>query len=236
MKKFTTTVITALVSGAMLSGLSACNGNDQGGGNVGNDWVNDKSASPTPTPSTDPSATPSASPTPSPSSSPDASGLYTGPAELEPYVSSFVADGAIQGVDVTPDMGNPKLTIQIASLSSYGSSVIGLCETGTGLRRVTFSPTFWNSASETQRMLLAHHELGHCVLYRAHDSSLLSDGNYASIMYPIIMASSVYNNNSAYYQQELFSTAAGQAAAGRAAAASAGVPNIDICTADEIMK
>ena len=232
MKKFSTAVITALVSGAMLSGLSACNGNDQGGGNVADDWVN-KDASPTP--SSSPSTTPSASPTPSPSTSPDASGLYSGPAELEPYVSKFVADGTAQGVDVTPDMDNPKLTIQVSDLSSYGSSVIGLCESGSNMRRVTFSPSFWNSASETQRLLLAHHELGHCVLYRPHDTALLSDGNYASIMYPIIMASSVYLNNEAYYQQELYSTAAGQAAAGRAAATS-GEIKTDICTSDEVMK
>jgi len=93
-------------------------------------------------------------------------------------------------------------------LSAYGSSVIGLCETGGGKRRVTFSTSFWNSVSETQRELLAHHELGHCVLYRGHRTTLLSNGAYASLMYPIIMGSSTYLNNYNYYQQELFSQAA----------------------------
>ena len=116
----------------------------------------------------------------------------------------------LQGVDVTADVSNPKLTIRIASLDSRGSSTIGLCETGGGLRRVTFDPDFWNSVSETQRELLAHHELGHCVLYRGHRSELLSTGKYASIMYPIIMSSSTYMANYDYYQNELCTQAVQQ--------------------------
>jgi hypothetical protein len=123
------------------------------------------------------------------------------------YVDKFVADALIQDVDVLPDMKNPKLTIQIKSLDAYGSSVIGLCETGGGLRRVTFDPDFWNNVDETQRELVAHHEFGHCILYRAHNSSTLSSGKYASFMYPIIMSNATYTNNYDYYQEELFSTA-----------------------------
>lgn len=150
-------------------------------------------------------------PVPQPTSGTDASGLYTGPAELAKYVSKFVDDAKLQGKDVTPEMSNPKLEIRIGSLTSYGSSVIGLCETSSGLRRVTFSTTFWNSVSETQRELLAHHELGHCVLYRGHRTAVLSSGNYASLMYPIIMKSQTYLDNYAYYQDELFNFAAAEA-------------------------
>ncbi|MBU6375500.1 MAG: hypothetical protein KGQ59_05850 [Bdellovibrionales bacterium] len=145
------------------------------------------------------------SPTDEPKTAPtDATALYTGPAELAKYVGKFVDDAKAQGVDVTPEMSNPKLEIRIASLSSYGSSVIGLCETSGSLRRVTFSPTFWDSVDETQRELLAHHELGHCVLYRPHRTEILSDGSYASLMYPFIMRSSTYTANYDYYQNELF--------------------------------
>ena len=142
----------------------------------------------------------------------DVTGLYTGPAELEKYVAKFVDDGKKQGIDVTTNMSNPQLQIQLASLSSYGSSVIGLCETSGSLRRVTFDPTFWNSVDETQRELLAHHELGHCVLYRSHRTDLLSSGSYASLMYPIIMRSSTYTSNYDYYQNELFHYSAAEVA------------------------
>jgi hypothetical protein len=182
-------VILAAVS---LMGLSACNGDDALNAN-NNDWVNGTS-------NTSPAPTGSDSPT-------NATGLYVGPADVEKYVSKFVDDAKAQGVDVTPDMDNPKLIIQFGDLSAYGSSVIGLCESGSNQRTVTFNPSFWNSVDDTQRELLAHHELGHCVLYRPHRSDLLQSGAYASIMYPIIMSNSTYTGNYAYYQQELFGNA-----------------------------
>jgi hypothetical protein len=124
---------------------------------------------------------------------------------MESYVLKFIDDAKIQGVDVVPELTSPQLEIQIAKLDAYGSSVIGLCETGPNLRRVTFDPDFWNGVSETQREILAHHELGHCMLYRPHRTDLLSAGVPASIMYPSIFASTTYLNNLSYYQQELFS-------------------------------
>jgi hypothetical protein len=202
-------LITVLFLTSALLGVSACNGESQSAKFIEPDWIDDpgnadgSSTAPSPTPTVTANPTPSATPDPSPSGT----ATYTGPAEMAKYVDKFVADALIQGVDVLPKMKNPGLTIQIASLDSYGSSVIGLCETGTNTRRVTFDPDFWNTVSETQRELVAHHELGHCILYRAHDSSLLSSGKYASIMYPIIMSSATYTSNYDYYQEELFSTA-----------------------------
>ncbi|MEN9723098.1 MAG: hypothetical protein RJB38_1084 [Pseudomonadota bacterium] len=138
----------------------------------------------------------------------DATQYYSGPAELAGYVSKFISDAAIQGVNVTSDMSGPQLSLRIASLDSYGSSVIGLCERSSNLRRVTLDPDFWNVVDETQRELLVHHELGHCVLSRGHRTEVLSSGLYASLMYPIIMRSSSYTSNYDYYQQELFQYAA----------------------------
>ncbi len=162
----------------------------------------------TPTSKPTPFPTPTTTPSPIPTPTSDPTDFYTGPEGVAPYVGKFISDGALQGVDVIPDMSGPKLTIRIASLNSYGSSVIGLCETGGGLRRVTYDPDFWNSVSDTQRELLSHHELGHCVLYRGHDTTLRSGGSYDSIMYPIIMGSSTYLNGYDHYQQELFSLSA----------------------------
>lgn len=177
--------------------LSGCNGTDNAQV-IEPDWINNPSQSTSSNPVPTPTVTPTAAPTSS------AADLYSGSVELASYVEKFVDDAKIQGVNVLPDMSNPKLEIQVASLSSYGSGVIGLCETGGGSRRVTFDPGFWNPGSETQRELLVHHELGHCVLYRAHKTDLLPSGAYASIMYPVIMSSSTYLNNYDYYQQELF--------------------------------
>lgn len=184
-----------ILSTIFVLGISACNENNEAlTQNVGDDWISEP---PIATPQPDPAATPA--PT-----APPTNQVYIGPAEVEKYVTKFIRDASLQGVEVTAEMDNPKLEIRIASLDSYGSSTIGLCETGSNRRRVTFDPDFWNSVSETQRELLAHHELGHCVLYRGHRSETLSTGKYASIMYPIIMSASTYTSNYAYYQEELF--------------------------------
>ena len=178
--------LLALPTALTLLGLSACNGNNSAAQTAGGDWIqNPVSTAPGPTPV-------------------NTSNLYTGPAEVAPFVQHFVDDAKAQGRDVTPDMQNPTLEIQLASLSSYGSSVIGLCESGGNMRRVTFEPTFWNSVDDTQKELLVHHELGHCVLYRAHRTDLLPSGADASIMYPVIMTDSTYTTNANYYLTELF--------------------------------
>jgi hypothetical protein len=175
------------------------------------------------------------------------SGLYTGPAEMEPYVQSFIDDGAAQGVDVLPSFTHrPPLTIQVSSLSSYGSSVIGLCETSGSMRRVTFSPTFWSSVDETQRMLVVHHELGHCILYREHRTDLLPSGADASIMYPVIFSDATFNGNSAYYLNELY-TYDVSLAANSSAVSARGIPvvpspddenssRVHICNLEEALR
>ncbi len=166
--------------------------------------VPENPATPTPAPSASPTPSPSATPTPTDPGLADASSLYVGSSEFEPYVRKFVNDAKSVGVDVASRMDIPTLDIRLASLDSYGSSTIGLCETSGNMRRVTFDPDFWNSVSETQRVLVSHHELGHCVLYRGHRTTTLSTGAYASIMYPTIMSSSTFTKNQAYYLEELF--------------------------------
>ena len=160
---------------------------------------------PTSLPSPVPSPTSTVTPVPLPSPGVPTSQLYSGDAALAKYVQKFVDDAAKQGVALTAGMKANPVKIKIGSLDYLGAWVIGLCETGYGSRTVTFDPDFWNSVSETQRELLAHHELGHCILYRPHLTTLLSNGAEKSIMYPYIMSSSTYLNNYDYYQQELFS-------------------------------
>lgn len=171
------------------------------------------SESPSPAPTVDPvpSPAPSVEPSPEPSPSPSPKPVvdYDGPESVRPYVEDFVADAIIQGMDVSSELVNPKLQIQIAKLDNLGATVIGLCETG-GIRRVTLDPDFWDNVSETQRKLLVHHELGHCVLLRPHTSAtgVIPDGSghthELSIMYPIIFGDLQYTTHEAHYQKELF--------------------------------
>jgi hypothetical protein len=97
------------------------------------------------------------------------------------------------------------IEINFGDLSAYGSSVIGLCQTSSNRNDiVTINQSWWNRVSETQRNLLVHHELGHCELYRPHRTTLGSDGNPISIMYPVILSSSVYQAKAGDYLSELY--------------------------------
>ncbi len=158
--------------------------------------------SPTPNPTTPcPTAEPSPSPAPTPKPSP--STFYKGDAMFKPFVEAFVADGIIQGTGPL-NTRNPDLEVSLGDLSQYGQGVIGLCEVSESLRRVTFNSTFWKNVDDGQRQLLAHHEFGHCVLYRPHRTDSFDDGTPESIMYPVIMSNAVYNNAHEHYQNELF--------------------------------
>lgn len=216
------TFYSLMLAGIAAGGLSACDHSSVGESrNLG---ITEPTPTPTATTTPSPTPTPTATATPTPSPSPTGGQLYSGPAELAKYINKFVDDGKAQGVDVVPHMSNPKLVVQIASLKTVGSSTIGLCESGGGLRRVTFDTTFWNSTSETQREILVHHELGHCVLGRPHTSAKLSNGYAASIMTPIILGSSPYLNNLAYYQQELYANRVWTKVL-----AASDEPHVDIC-------
>lgn len=172
---------------------------------------------PEPSPEPTPEPSPEPSPIPSPEPSPDPVVSYDGPESVRPYVVQFVKDAMAQGVDVSGEMVNPKLQIQIAKLDNLGATVIGLCETG-GIRRVTLDPDFWDAVSENQKMLLMHHELGHCVLLRPHNSATgaIPDGSghthELSIMYPIIFGDLQYSTHAEYYQKELFQVLASEPA------------------------
>jgi hypothetical protein len=155
--------------------------------------------SPTPTSTVTPKPTATPTPAPTPTTQP-----YVGDAALSKYVNAFIQNASAQGVNVLPYMKNPTLQVRVASLSTVSSSTIGLCEFSGSLRRVTLDSAFWNSSSETYREILMHHELGHCVLERYHTSTRLSSGQYASIMTPYILNSSVYAANKPYYVQELY--------------------------------
>lgn len=170
-----------------------------------------------PVPSPSPTVTPTPVPTPSPSPTPkpyDVDALFDAVdadrAKVRAFVAKFVDDAAEGGDDVLPLFNrSPKLKIRIASLDSWGDTTIGLCEWSNSVRRVTFDPDFFDRVSDTQKLLLSHHELGHCILDRGHRTSVIpfSDGHnhQASIMYPSIFGSNQYLTHREYYLDELFS-------------------------------
>lgn len=70
---------------------------------------------------------------------------------------------------------------------------------------ITIDVDFWVNASDIERETLVLHELGHCILRRAHWETV-TNGVPDSIMFPSLMAWH-YQQDMPKYQKELFSVA-----------------------------
>ena len=86
--------------------------------------------------------------------------------------------------------------------------VAGHCKYGSHIdNEVTIDNGFWSRSSNTIREFVVFHELGHCVLMRDHDETVLSNGDCESLMRSGVQnCQDNYNSNTReYYLDELFS-------------------------------
>jgi hypothetical protein len=116
------------------------------------------------------------------------------------YVAEFQAKGADNGASV-------EITDLIMKFGPMTNPLErGYCEMG-GNRTPTIviDQNYWNISDEGARKSLLLHELGHCVLSRAHVSKLTNLGVPESVMNPYTIPGNVFNFNEAHYWQELFS-------------------------------
>ncbi len=82
----------------------------------------------------------------------------------------------------------------------------GYCEMGGNKTpTIVIDQSYWDQANEGARKSLLLHELGHCVLDRAHVSTLTNTGVPNSVMNPYTIPSNVFDFNEDHYWQELFS-------------------------------
>lgn len=68
---------------------------------------------------------------------------------------------------------------------------------------VGISKTYWEKCDPTERRILIFHELGHCLLGRAHEPVDVADP-MSSIMEPELIEEDEYLANKQYYDSELF--------------------------------
>ena len=108
--------------------------------------------------------------------------VYNVPAEFESYVQSFIAEAASRGHTITIN----NLIIQYdASLSLQycaKSNVISAENNIQKIISVNANIKCWQNDKQLETLIF--HELGHCILGRDHDISLLPNGDPKSIMYP----------------------------------------------------
>lgn len=109
--------------------------------------------------------------------------VYEVPKEVQPYVSSFLAEAGKRGHRLVID--DLIVTYKFNLLSS-STQAAGLCRRRFGHTPMIFIDTTspnWK-ASNYSREQLVFHELCHCILERGHNNDTLLNGNRASIMKP----------------------------------------------------
>lgn len=124
---------------------------------------------------------------------------------LAPYYQSFLEAAVTQGFDYS----QYPISIQFGSVEAEvaDSDAVGLCQYATSPRAITIDPTFWQAAPEGNRQDLVFHELGHCILNRAHMNSTTTPlGTQGLTGIGSIMFYTVFDDSDFYsqYIQELF--------------------------------
>ena len=107
--------------------------------------------------------------------------IYKVPAEFEPYIDRFIQEAKARGKDITIDNLIVKRDSTLPSLYCAVSNTIS--HTNDVQKIISINvPYCWQN--DVQLEALIFHELGHCVLGRVHDNSLMPKGDPKTMMYP----------------------------------------------------
>jgi hypothetical protein len=120
--------------------------------------------------------------------------------DFQPYVQKFQQVAQQQGkpVQIT------NLVVKFGPMENQYER--GICEIdGDNPPTITIDQAAWEQMSDDEREPLVFHELGHCVLMRAHRPDMMGAGVPASIMNPYTLAGWTYDEYKTYYMKELFS-------------------------------
>jgi hypothetical protein len=106
---------------------------------------------------------------------------YNVPGEFEPHVQKFIAEARARGKNITIDnliiKRDPTLSSLLCGMSNTISSKNDV------QKIITIGvPYCWQN--DVQLEALIFHELGHCILGRVHDNSLMPKGDPKTMMIP----------------------------------------------------
>ncbi len=121
--------------------------------------------------------------------------------QLEPIVEKFRRIGySVTGQPIKAD----DLIAQFTDSINYGDNAVGDCQVGGGAPTINILKPFWDTSDYTVHEIIMFHELGHCLLYRFHDLTVLKNGRPNSIMYPDVLPETWYLADYSRYTTELF--------------------------------
>ncbi len=137
---------------------------------------------------------------------PDPGETAATPPSIVPYEARFRTTGRTYGANFA------NRTVSFGFRNFYFSTV-GMCSfSSSGQNHVDFSTRAWSRGSDTFKEMLSFHELGHCLLGRAHKNTTYSDGSPDSIMNSWLFSEETYLANRDAYLKELYTAEADWAA------------------------
>ena len=142
--------------------------------------------------------------------------VYNVPAEFEPYVQSFISEAAMRGHSMSINNLIIQYDSTLSNLYCAKSNVISAENNVQKIISVNPNLKCWQNSQQLETLFF--HEMGHCILGRQHDNSIMPKGYPRSIMYPndiSLYSPCVYQTGDScnklyrrtYYIDELFDTA-----------------------------
>lgn len=127
--------------------------------------------------------------------------VYAEP-EIKQYSDRFFAEAKARGVDIEPFYA---LTIEFSDRVIYPEAGVSYDSWSRVNKIIRLNSMVWSMLDDTERYELVAHELGHAVLHRGHDYTVLPNKQWMSIMGPSLIQSEYIKQNMTHYYKELFS-------------------------------
>ena len=107
--------------------------------------------------------------------------VYSVPDEFKPVVNRFVTEAKARGRNISIDNLIIKYDATVSSVFCANSNVIS---SQNDVQKIIFvnPQVCWHNDAQLEALIF--HELGHCILGRPHDNSLMPKGDPKTIMYP----------------------------------------------------
>lgn len=125
--------------------------------------------------------------------------------EFSPYVDNFVRASKIYSADTVVLSRLPSLKMAFGNTRKFDPKFVGVCQTATN--NVIIDKPHWEKLNNQEKQALIDHELGHCLLGRAHRHKALAINETLfpkSLMYPHTMRGTVSTEEYDEFRKELF--------------------------------
>ena len=111
--------------------------------------------------------------------------VYDVPQEFEPIVQRFIAEAAARGHQIS--INNLIIKYELSSSTTF-CATSNVVTSANDVQKIISIKDLSCWQNDVQLESLIFHELGHCVLGREHDNTLMPKGDPRSIMYPANIA------------------------------------------------